>query len=253
MGEATPALIDYHCHLDLYPDYGAQFQRCQADRIATLAVTTTPRAFPRNKELAREAPMVRAGLGLHPQLVAEHKAELALFEKYLPEAQYVGEIGLDAGPTYYKSYADQKQCFETILKLCASAGEKILSVHAVRSMPDVLKMIEMHLAGTTNRVVLHWFSGSTLDARRAANLGCYFSVNNVMLETARAASLIEAIPTDRLLTETDGPFTKSGGRPSLPGEVRGTLIKLGTLLGLAEDQTVQLLVRNLAELESQQP
>jgi TatD DNase family protein len=249
MPDVTPLYIDYHCHLDLYPDYIAQFQKCTADRIATLTVTTTPRAWPRNKELASQSPMVRAGLGLHPQLVAEHKGELSTFEKYLPETRYVAEVGLDASPAYYKSYGDQKRIFETILKMCGGVGNKILSVHAVRSVPEVLKMVEAQLAGTNNRVVLHWFSGSLGDAKRAAALGCYFSVNHVMLGKPTTANLIRAIPSERLLTETDGPFTKIGERPSTPADVKETVTKLGALLGLALDQAQQLLVRNLEELE----
>lgn len=249
MPDATPLYIDYHCHLDLYPDYVAQFQRCGTDRIATLTVTTTPRAWPRNKELASRTPTVRAGLGLHPQLVAEHKGELSTFEKYLPETRYVGEVGLDAGPAYYKNYADQKRIFETILKLCAGVGNRILSVHAVRSLPEVLKMVEAHLAGTNNRVVLHWFSGSAGDAKRAAALGCYFSVNHVMLAKSTAANLIRAIPSERLLTETDGPFTNVEGRPSTPTDVKETVTNLGTLLDIGTERAKELLLRNLVRLE----
>lgn len=92
--------------------------------------------------------MVRVGLGLHPQLVGDNDNDIRLFEKYLPEARFVGEVGLDAGPAHYKSYADQKGIFETILRLCAQARGKILSIHSVRSARDVLSMIETHLAGT---------------------------------------------------------------------------------------------------------
>jgi TatD DNase family protein len=249
MPDQKPLFIDYHCHLDLYPDYVAQFQRCATDRIATLTVTTTPRAWPRNKELASKSPMVRAGLGLHPQLVAEHKGELNTFEKYLPEARYVAEVGLDAGPAHYNSYGDQKRIFEAILKLCAGAGNRILSVHAVRSVPEVLKMVEAHLAGTDNRVVLHWFSGSVGDAKRAAALGCYFSVNHAMLAKPTGVALIRAIPSQRLLTETDGPFTKVGSRPSTPADVKRTVGSLGQVLGLGPEGAQELLLRNLAQLE----
>jgi Tat protein secretion system quality control protein TatD with DNase activity len=46
---------------------------------------------------------VRAALGLHPQLVAERAGELPLWERHLPETRYVGEVGLDAGPRFYKA------------------------------------------------------------------------------------------------------------------------------------------------------
>lgn len=45
-------------------------------------------------------------------------------------------------------------------------------------------------------------------------MGCYFSINEAMLNNARHASVVAAIPFDRLLTETDGPFTKTAGWPA---------------------------------------
>ena len=85
--------VDFHCHLDLYPDFETAIAKAEAARIYTLTVTTTPKAWPRNHELTRGTRYVRAALGLHPQLVAERAGELALWEHHLPEARYVGEVG----------------------------------------------------------------------------------------------------------------------------------------------------------------
>src|SRR5438034_7886507 len=97
-------LVDFHCHLDLYPDHAAAVDRCESDGVFTLAVTTTPRAWPRNQELAAPTRHVRAALGLHPQLVHERAQEIDLWEELLPKTRYVGEVGLDAGPRFYKSF-----------------------------------------------------------------------------------------------------------------------------------------------------
>jgi TatD DNase family protein len=249
MPETEPLLIDYHCHLDLYPNFEEQFLNCTVNRIATLAVTTTPLAWPKNKELAATSPMVRVGLGIHPHMVGLHPSELALFEKYLPETRFVGEVGLDAGPAYYKTYGQQKVVFERIIRLCAQSSGKILSVHAVRSARDVLNLVEVHLAGTKNRVVLHWFSGSEAEARRAVELGCYFSINGAMLLKPTSTALIDKIPRQRLLTETDGPFTKTASRPTEPRDVFQTTEHLAKLLGLNNEKTRTMLRSNLATLE----
>lgn len=245
----TPAqLIDYHCHLDLYPDFDAQFRRVAAQNIATLAVTTTPQALERNLELAVNAPTVRVALGLHPQLVGRYPTDVALFERYLSQTRYVGEVGLDASPQYYGSYPQQKIAFESVVRLCADAGGKILSVHAVRSHRDVLDLVERHLAGTSNRVVLHWFSGSVAEARRASELGCYFSINRMML-LKKDTTLVRSLPRQRILTETDGPFTHFEGRSMAPADVRHTTSLLGECLALDPVTTSGLLWRNLTGLE----
>ena len=94
------ALVDFHCHLDLFPDPVSAVRDAEAAGIYTLTVTTTPKAWPRNHDLTQKTKYVRAALGLHPQLIAERSAEINLWEEYLPQTRYIGEVGLDAGPRY---------------------------------------------------------------------------------------------------------------------------------------------------------
>lgn len=201
----------------LRPIWGAW--RRPKRRRYTLTVTTTPKAWPRNRELTRGRRFVRAALGFHPQLVAERAHELPEWEQYLSEARFVGEVGLDAGPRFYKSLDAQKRVFRTVLECCAEIGGKVLTVHSVRSVSAVLDMIEAHLPPSRGKVVLHWFTGSRAEARRAAALGCYFSVNAQMARSKRGRALIIDLPRERLLTETDGPFTQTQGRPASPADV----------------------------------
>ncbi|MCA1371521.1 TatD family hydrolase [Bradyrhizobium sp. BRP14] len=248
---SDPSLIggvDFHCHLDLYPDHEAAIARAEAARIYTLTVTTTPKAWARNQELTRHTRYVRSALGLHPQLVAERACELSLWEHHLPEARYVGEVGLDAGPRFYKSFEAQKHVFQRVLERCAEAGGKILTVHSVRSAPAVLDMIETYLPRERGRVVLHWFTGSKSDARRAAALGCYFSINAEMTRTDRGRELIESLPRDRILTETDGPFTQAEGRPAEPGDAGLAASAVANVLGLSPDAMTKVIVSNLRVL-----
>ena len=215
--------VDFHCHLDLYPDHETAVVQAEAAEVYTLTVTTTPKAWPRNLDLTRGTRYVRAALGLHPQLVAERANELLLWEHYLSETRYIGEVGLDAGPRFYKSLKTQKRVFRTILECCTEAGGKILTVHSVRSVPAVLDMIEQHLPQDRGLVVLHWFMGSRKEMKRAEALGCYFSVNVEMTRSERGRTLIANIPTDRILTETDGPFTHTDGRPTEPADFKTTV------------------------------
>src|SRR4051794_9466911 len=114
-----PVLVDFHCHLDLFPEPALAVSEAETAGVYTLAVTTTPRAWPRNYDLTHRTKFVRAALGLHPQLIAERSAEINLWEEYLPHTRYVGEVGIDAGPRYYRSADLQKEIFARILKRCA--------------------------------------------------------------------------------------------------------------------------------------
>jgi TatD DNase family protein len=238
-------LIDFHCHLDLYPDPAAAVAEADAAGVYTLTVTTTPKAWPGNLALTRHTRYVRAALGLHPQLVAERSNEIALWEHYLPEARYVGEVGLDAGPRYYRSLELQMHIFERILKQCAKAGGRVLTVHSVRAVAKVLDMIEANLPRKDGLVVLHWFTGSKSEARRAIDLGCYFSVNARMLQTDKGRDLVCSLPPDRLLTETDGPFTQISGRPARPANVAMTIERMADVRQISPNELAATIRSNL--------
>lgn len=245
---SSAGLVDFHCHLDLYPDHQAMVQESDNAGVFTLAVTTTPRAWPRNHELAQSTRHVRAALGLHPQLVAERADELELWDKYLPETRYVGEVGLDAGPRFYKSFDLQKKVFQHVLQRCAEAGDKIITVHSIRAAKIVLDHIESYLPHTRGKVVLHWFTGTKAEAKRALELGCYFSINAAMLDNPRHRAMVSTIPIDKLLTETDGPFTKTGKRPSVPADIAVVVEMLASLHNLPLVTVARAVRSNLRSL-----
>ena len=243
-----PEYVDFHTHLDLYPDLSAAIAACDRRRTATLTVTTTPKAFVRNRQLADVSEFVRVGLGLHPQLVAERSEEIALFEKLLPQSRYVGEIGLDAGPRHYRSLELQKSIFERILRLCAYEGGKILSIHSVRAAKPALDLLEKNLPSYRGTVVLHWFSGNVSEARRGVALGCYFSVNERMLASPNGRRILREIPEDRLLTETDGPFVERDGKPIPAGDVLRAVEEIAVVRGKRVLDVQSLIVKNLCNV-----
>lgn len=241
----TSGLVDFHCHLDLYPDHSAVVRECEEAGVFTLAVTTTPKAWSRNHELAQATRHVRAALGLHPQLVAERANEVSFWEAHLAETRYVGEVGLDAGPRFYKSLDLQKHVFAHVLRCCAEASNKVITVHSVRSARSVLDKIEEYLPPSRGKVVLHWFTGSKAEAKRAIDMGCYFSINASMLRSERHLEMVASIPIERLLTETDSPFTKTAGRPSKPADVVTVVEALGNLHGISTPTIVAKIRSNL--------
>lgn len=245
-----PMWVDFHCHLDLYKDHAALISECDEAKVATLTVTTTPKAWARNREMAEKSNFVRVALGLHPQLVAERESELELFERLLEQSRYVGEVGLDAGPRFYKSFEAQERVFTRILQACAEQGGKILTVHSVRTVSKVLAHVEKLLSPDRGRVVMHWFTGSASEARRAAQLGCYFSINSQMLKSPAQQKMVASLPRDRLLTETDGPFVIEAGKPIRPRDVSFTVNELAKLYDLSPSEMARQIVRNLGELVS---
>jgi TatD DNase family protein len=209
-------VIDFHCHLDLYPDPVAVARECIERRLYVLSVTTTPSAWAGTVALAEGATRIRTGLGLHPQLAHERKGEIGLFRELLPQTKYVGEIGLDGAPEFRMHWREQVDVFREILTACEESGGRVLSIHSRLATSPVLDILAGQPAA--GLPILHWFTGSHRELARAIGLGCWFSVGPAMLRTQKGRALMEAMPRDRILTETDGPFARVQGRSALPWE-----------------------------------
>lgn len=123
-----------------------------------LSVTTTPSAWKNTAALAEGAKRIRTGLGLHPQLAHERAAELELFDRFVSETRYIGEVGLDGAPEYRKHWQVQLLVFEHVLAKCQALGGRVLSVHSRRASAAVLDRLERYRGAGTP--ILHWFSGS---------------------------------------------------------------------------------------------
>ncbi|MCC5093899.1 MULTISPECIES: Qat anti-phage system TatD family nuclease QatD [Xanthomonas] len=220
-------LIDMHCHLDLYPEPAAQVSAIRSSGAYVLSVTTTPRAWEKTSALAAGHSRIKTALGLHPQLAAERRSELALFDALLPRARYVGEVGLDGRTEYRTSWEAQVAVFDHVLASCVRAGGRILTLHSRRAATAVLDALERHPGYGV--AILHWFSGSQRELARAIEMGCWFSVGSGMLQGQKGRTLAAMMPPDRVLTETDGPFAAENGKPLQPAQCQASVQTLAEL------------------------
>lgn len=69
-----------------------------------------------------------------------------------------------------------------------------------------------------------------------------------MLDKERHAAMVQTIPLDRILTETDGPFTRTGERPSQPVDVAIVVEALGRLRGMQAAEMADVIRGNLRAL-----
>lgn len=243
--DESASLVDTHCHIDLYPSPADVLQRCEAERIYTVAVTNAPSVFSHTQSLCGGKRYVRAALGLHPELMRTHAHELNLMWPLLDQTRYVGEIGLDYTTTDESERRVQRDAFDQILSHCATYGNKVLTVHSRRAAADVLAAVGQRFAGT---VILHWFSGTLKQADAAAASGFYFSVNTAMIRSAASQKLIARLPPERILTETDGPFVTTGGRPSHPADTALVVEYLSRLWRTSTEDTRAGVLSNFHDL-----
>jgi TatD DNase family protein len=236
-------MIDMHCHLDLYPDFQQVIKQCQEQKIYVLSVTTTPKAWHGTKAISKDCERIKTSLGLHPQLAHERHKEIYLFDELISDAKYVGEIGLDGSKEYKPHQNMQVRVFKHILNTTRKAGGRIMSIHSRAATDSVLDCL--HQYQDAGIPILHWFTGTQSQLRRAIEIGCWFSVGPAMLATKKGKLIVQNIPRERILTETDGPFSTLYKKRLMPWDVQKAIKQLSVLWQISIEETELILCSNL--------
>ena len=193
-------LYDTHFHLDLQKNVKAAIEEINANKIYTIAMTNLPVLYEKEKQ-QYDSPYIRTALGFHPELVGEYKKYIPLMWEKLSEARYIGEVGLDFN---YKTFqADQVSFFSELVQRCRKDENKIISIHSRKAEREVLDVLD---DAFSFKAILHWYSGDESLLNRAVKMGCYFSVNGNMLKSRKIERMLEIVPKNRILLETDSPF-----------------------------------------------
>lgn len=239
-------MIDFHCHLDLFPSPASAVAEIERAGTYVLSVTNTPKAFPKTAQFAKGRKRIRTALGLHPQLVHERHGEVGMFVRLLGETGYVGEIGIDGSEDSARHLDIQRDVFRRLLRACADAGGRVMSIHSRHASAEVIEALDgQRNAGLP---VFHWFSGPLAHAQKAAEMGAWFSVGLPMLRSRRASAMIGLMPRDRVLTETDAPFASTSGENYPTKALSATVTALARLWGLDERDTQKQLNDNLRRM-----
>lgn len=239
-------MIDFHCHIDLFPSPESAAAQIERSGTYVLSVTNTPKAFPKTAQFAQGRKRIRTALGLHPQLVHERHGEIGMFVRLLGETGYVGEIGIDGGEESARHLDLQKDVFRRLLRACADAGGRVMSIHSRHASGEVIEALREQ--PDSGLPVLHWFSGPIAHAQKAAEMGAWFSVGLPTLRSRRASAMIGVLPRDRVLTETDAPFASTSGDNYPTNALSASVTALARLWKLDERATQSQLNDNLRRM-----
>lgn len=260
-------LIDTHSHihrLEFDADRDQVLERARAAGVVAMIDPATDFAScARVVALAKQTPDLFAAVGLHPQDAAEFNSQRleeirALAQE--PQVVAIGEIGLD---TYRNScpIQTQKETFSALARLAmdldkpmiihsretAQAGEGDGAIY--RTLFDLLKTVRK----PPFKGVLHCFSGSVDAAMEAIDLGLYISyAGNITFKKADAfRRIVQEIPFDRVVIETDAPFLAPQafrGKRNEPAFVRELVPTLQELLQLGAEDVARVTTVNAHHL-----
>lgn len=224
-------IIDTHCHYDMMDSPEDYIKEVEKTGNIVIGMTNLPSHFDMGFEYIREYKKVRLALGFHPQLADEHKDELPLFTKYMGRTSYIGEIGLDFSSDYISTRNAQLFCLKYILEELQGKN-KIISVHSRRAEKELFSLL---LDYNIRNVIFHWYSGPLSLIPEIISEGYYFSINEAMTLSISGKKIIERIPADRILTESDAPFNRKNN-------ITSALRNLGL-----EEQLIERNFRRLVE------
>ncbi len=153
--------------------------------------------------LAEKHDFVFAAAGIHPDCIDSGTtvADIEALANH-DKVKAIGEIGLDY---FHNSENKEKQrkLFKAQIELAKKLSLPVI-VHDREAHEDTLNILKE----TTPRGVLHCFSGSPETAKQILNLGMYIGVGGVITfkNAKRLPEVVEMLPLDRLLLETDAPY-----------------------------------------------
>lgn len=232
-------LLDTHCHINAYRDPVAVIRAAEAT-TSIVAVTESPEEYRRLRTRLGRREHIQVALGLHPLKAHTFTHnDLARFFRLVPETTWIGEVGLDFSRHGIATKKDQLKVFDAVLTE-AQPGRHPLTVHSRGAETDTIR----HLAQAKLPAVLHWYTGPTAPIEAALNAGLYFSYNIAMVRSNKFATLLRAIPRNRTLLETDGPYARAAGGPAQPHQLNEVVTALAGGWGISHDEATNAILEN---------
>ena len=205
-------MIDTHSHFylpDFQQDFQAVVERCKSVGIEKIYL-------PAIDSSTHDAMMALAAakpgwcipmMGLHPCYVtADYQQEMNLVECWLAKQSFaaIGEIGLDF---YHSTEFKQEQVDVFVWQMnLAMQYDLPIVIHSRSSMDECIKLIAEHGKGKI-KGIFHCFGGDERQARKIIELGFMLGIGGVVTyKNAGLARVLESVPLDALVLETDAPY-----------------------------------------------
>lgn len=213
-------LVDVHCHLDA-PAYADLDAFCQQSHDAGVHVTVAAgKGLASNQQILslhhRKPTQIWAALGLHPERVdatwEELEAVTAQLQAQREQIVAIGEIGL---PHYalldQRMSQEQAQQREAMLHALVQTAVRLalpVVLHAPHAASaaalDILKRYSPPGA------LFHWHKGSPETTAALCEAGYFLSVTPEVCYRERDRQLVQSVPIEHLLLESDGPWPYAG-------------------------------------------
>lgn len=252
-------LIDAHAHLEMRHFKGNL--ELVLERAHTAGVThivtvgSTLAESRRAMKIAEKYSEVSAVVGIHPHDAADvDEIVMAELEKLARRKHVVavGETGLD----FFRDRSPrelQEESFRLHLALAKKTNQPVV-IHVRDAYPRALEILREE--GIPERGgQVHCFSGSVEDAKAFLEMGLYLSFTGTITYEGRrnttwAREVLEAVPLERMMVETDSPYLTPHpmrGQRNEPAYVHLVAEKIAAVKGLSVDDVARVTTRNAVD------
>jgi TatD DNase family protein len=268
--------FDAHTHVQFKAfgsDYKEVIERAGEAGVGMVNVGTQKDTSHRAVELAREYDNLYAVLGLHPIHTSRSyhdseelgnspeakgftsRGEVFDYEYYKklaadPKVVAIGECGLD----YFRIEGDeeeakskQKQAFIKQIELAYDV-KKPLMIHCRNAFRDLVEILNAKCQILNSPPgIIHFFSGTKEDAKQLLDMGFYFTFGGVITFVRDYDKVIDIIPLDRILSETDAPYVTPAphrGKRNEPAYVIEVVKKLAEIKNIPEEEMRERILKN---------
>ncbi|MFW6051706.1 MAG: TatD family hydrolase [Myxococcota bacterium] len=175
---------------------------------------------------------------------------VAWVREHAHEAFAIGEIGLDGYWVPEAFWEAQEEAFRALVRVAMEADRPII-IHTRKRERRALEILEEMGA---RRVDWHCFGGKVKLARRIAQQGHYLSIPANARRHEAFTRMLETLPRDRILLETDCPYlSPERGVDNEPANVQGTVQYAAELWGCSVDEVRAQLETNFQSLFDVRP
>ncbi len=254
-------LVDVHNHINASL-YKKNFEKFIQDQImegmqSIIISGTNPKNNREVLQLSKKYPIIKASLGVYPtdaiginesgDLLPTHEGEinineeLKFFEENLEHIISIGEIGMDFYQADKSTYNKQNENFMKILDWCKKHDKSVV-IHSRKAEKECLETLSKY---PELRVINHCFSGKKKLIKQGVELGHFFSVPPSVVHAQNFQILVEIVPLNQLLTETDSPFMGPNREwPNKPSNSKFTIQKIAEIKNLSEDLVEKQILEN---------
>lgn len=253
-------LVDSHCHLDYILENSHMdsiediIQHAKEHDVThMLSISVDIDNIPKVKNIAKEHNNIFASVGVHPNEVINGFLSTDDLLRQADDSNVIafGETGLDYFRSHKGAIASQKESFIAHIN-AAKEAKKPLVIHSRDAFDDTFKMLKEHKAGDAGGII-HCFTGSTDDAKKAIDLGFYVSFSGIVtfknaLDIQEAAA---TIALEHMLVETDSPYLAPvpyRGKDNYPGFTKYVAEHIANLRGISYEEVAKATTANFCKL-----